>query len=473
MVTTPVNPTVEGQSVLSTLNEDGTRRWLRPRQSKGRFLTARRIVAWALIAIFTVTPFIKIAGKPLFLFDIPARRFTFFGYTFLPTDTVLFALFMVGLFVTVFLVTALFGRVWCGWACPQTVYMEFVYRPIERLFDGASGRSNKGPLGKLPPAKPLRFAVYLVVSWFLANTFLAWFVGVDRLGEWITSSPFEHPTGFVIMAIVTGLMMFDFGYFREQVCIVACPYGRMQSVMLDRDSMIVTYDKNRGEPRGKKRKSGPDAALGDCVDCHMCVSTCPTGIDIRNGLQMECIGCAQCIDACDSVMTKLGRDTGLIRYSSQSVIDKQSRRFLRPRIVLYPLILVALSSVFVFLLVNKSTTDVILLRGIGRPYMELENKMISNPVRVKIVNRTDVGAEYTIGSLTEGVTVHSERTTLAVGGGATETVPAEVVAPLSMFSRGGLDVVILIENGAGFREEREYHMVGPAGAGRPSGGGGE
>lgn len=329
----------EPPRVLATLNDDGSRRWLKPRVSPGRFLSRRRAVAYGLILLFTAIPYIQVGGRPLVLLDLPARRFTIFGVTFLPTDTVLLALFMVSVFVGVFLLTALLGRVWCGWACPQTVYMEFVYRPIERLLEGSPGRRRKGVLAESGVGKVLKFGAFLVVSLFLAHTFLAYFVGVERLAHWVTRSPLEHPSGFLIVAAVTGLMLFDFGYFREQMCLVACPYGRFQSALLDRSSLIVSYDRKRGEPRGRKTVSlplvdGAGSARGDCVDCGLCVATCPTGIDIREGLQMECVHCAQCIDACDAVMTKLGMPRGLIRYSSQDAIEGKQARFLRPRVVI-------------------------------------------------------------------------------------------------------------------------------------------
>ena len=315
----------DSEQILSTLRADGSRRWLKPRLSPGRWLNRRRALGYALIALFVVLPHVRIAGKPALLLDVAHRQFTFFGTTLYPTDTFLLALLLLIVFLSLFFLTALFGRVWCGWACPQTVYLELVFRPIERFFEGAPGKKTKAGAWR----RPAKIAVYVLLAFALAHTFLSYFVGTDALRVWMTRSPLEHPISFLIVAGVTGLMLFDFGFFREQLCIVACPYGRMQSVMLDKDSLIIGYDRLRGEPRGKMRKKPKgdvhletvEPERGDCIDCHMCVTTCPTGIDIRDGLQLECVNCTQCIDACDSIMHKIGKPRGLIRYSSQRMLE--------------------------------------------------------------------------------------------------------------------------------------------------------
>ncbi|MCB9848181.1 MAG: cytochrome c oxidase accessory protein CcoG [Phycisphaeraceae bacterium] len=472
---------------LSTLREDGSRKWLRPRVSPGRFLSRRRAFAWLLIIIFTAIPYIRINGKPSILLDITRREFTFFGKTFLPTDTLLLALFIVSVFVSIFLMTALLGRVWCGWACPQTVYMEFLYRPLERLFTGAPGR-KKNRLQSSSWGPILKFISYVIVSLFLAHTFLAYFVGIDRLVTWIGRSPLDHPTSFLVIVIVTALILFDFGFFREQLCIVACPYGRFQSVMLDRNSLIISYDPNRGEPRGRMRRARKTAPTpvdltvsappkepepGDCIDCKMCVVTCPTGIDIRDGLQLECIGCAQCIDACDAVMDKIDRPRGLIRYSTQEAIDGKKTHLIRPRVVLYPLLLTVAVTAFIVVLVGKKPIDMTILREQGLPYVATgDGSMITNNIKIKLVNRLphrqsfritilgDSGATF-VGSPDNAVTLEADpRVPVTLG--------VAISTPRGAFAPGGGQLTITLHvEGEGVSKEQSYRLLGPRGAANP------
>lgn len=451
------------EHVLTTLEKDGSRRWLYPRLSPGKHWFSRRIVGFSLIALFVALPHLRINGKPAILLDITAREFTLFGYTFLPTDTLLLALLMVSVFLTIFLLTALLGRVWCGWACPQTVYLEFVYRPIERFFMGTVGRGGVPRQQTAGWRYVAMYAVYLVLSMLLAHTFLAYFVGVERLGRWVTQSPIEHPGPFFVMVITTGLMMFDFVFFREQLCLIACPYGRFQSVLLDRDSLIVAYDRNRGEPRGKLNQQLPviEKPRGDCVDCGLCVKTCPTGIDIRNGLQMECIHCTQCIDACDEVMEKVGRAPGLIRYSSQNAIENGSQKFLRPRVVIYPILLTILLSTLAYNIATKKSFDVTLLRNFGAPYTISETDQVQNSLRFKIVNRSDKPEEFTIRVVQPDAVTTDLENAVTLQAGATETFPLLASAPRDMFLLGQATVEFEITNTSGEKRAIQCQMLGP------------
>ena len=460
------------ERVLSTLNDDGSRRWLNPRLSKGVFLNARRVVAWLLILIFSAIPWIPFNGKPMVFLDIIHREFTFFGKTFLPTDTLLLALLLITGFVSIFLITALFGRVWCGWACPQTVYMEFLYRPIERFFVGGSGKPKaKNFLGI---RKVLQYVAYLIVSIHLSQTFISYFVGAANLKEWVWGSPSDHPAAFGVMFVTTGLMMIDFAYFREQVCCVMCPYARMQSALLDQDSMIVTYDKKRGDPRGRKKRAKKDKEgtvitlpileedLGDCIDCMMCVQTCPTGIDIRDGLQLECTGCAQCVDACNVVMEKIGRPLGLIRYSSGRIINGGKSHILRPRVIIYPLILIGVLTAFIFLLSTKPAADVLFIRGQGLPFNILDSHDITNQVRVRISNRTEETATYMVSVIEPaGVRIdHFEPMTIEAVQTSSEMML--IIAPFSVFNDGEVILSIKIVDDQGNYETVEtYKILGP------------
>lgn len=457
------------ERVLSTLNPDGSRRWLRPRPSPGTFLSARRVVAYLLIIIFSALPWIQINGKPAILLDVVRREFTFFGKTFLPTDTLLLALLLIIIFIAIFLVTALFGRVWCGWACPQTVYLEFLYRPIEFLLEGTPGK--KKPRKYKGLRKVVRFIIYFVISLHLSQTFVSYFVGAHNLKEWIWGSPLDHPAAFIIVAVTTGLMLFDFAYFREQVCCVVCPYARMQSALLDKDSLIVTYDKNRGEPRGKKQRkpkgdeSGDIALpqLGDCIDCTMCVQTCPTGIDIREGLQLECIGCAQCIDACNTVMAKIGRAPNLIKYSSERVIEGGKAHIIRPRIIIYPLILLVLISAFVYLLQTKSAADVLLLRAQGAPFVAVpETGEVSNGLRMRISNRTDDPAVYNAQIVApEGARI-SGFEPIEIEATGIDSRVFRVFAPFETFADGESIVQIRVFDDQGAYDEiSTFKLLGP------------
>ncbi len=456
--------------VLATLNEDGSRRWIRPKPASGKWLIRRRAVAYALMAFYLAFPHLRWNGKPWMLLDLPQREFTFFGTTFLPTDTLLLMLLFVSVLIFIFLLTALFGRVWCGWACPQTVWMEFVFRPIERLVEGGVGASRTLDREKrhFAPRRLLKHAIYAVLAVILGNTFLAYFVGTDALLTWVTQSPLQHPTPFLVMAVVTLAVFLDFAWFREQTCLVACPYGRWQSALLDRQSVIVAYDSARGEPRGHGVGARP--GLGDCVACNACVNTCPTGIDIRDGLQMECIHCTQCADACDDIMVKVGKPTGLIRYSSQDALAGRPPRFLRARTVLYPLAFTLFFGAFLVALATRSAADVTLLGPIGAPFTREGEGQVVNQVRLRIANRTGDAHRYTIAYIDEpGAQLIAPENPVLVAAGATITTSVFVVQGADRFVGGERRVRFRLSDGGEYSREFSWRLPGPSEAAAAAG----
>ena len=450
-------------NVLSTLRGDGSRRWIQPRLATGRWWKRRRTLGYALIVFFVVLPHLRFAGLPLVLLDIPGRRFVVLGHTFLPTDTLLLALVMLSVFLTVVLATAFAGRVWCGWGCPQTVYMEFLFRPIDRLFEGTKGKGGK-PKSELTGLRRfLRWGVYLLLCMVLTHTFLAYFVGTDQLRTWIFGSPINHPFAFFVMGATTGLMMFDFLFFREQRCLIACPYGRFQSVMLDRQSMIVAYDSGRGEPRKKGKHTEGDHA-GDCVDCHQCVVVCPTGIDIRDGLQMECINCTQCIDACDSVMDRVNKPRGLVRYSSQDALAGKPPKLLRVRTIAYPTLLIGLAVAFVLVLSTKYAFDARVIRGAGNPFHRNDDGTITNMFRLRVVNRTSEPHQYTVGIVDPtGATVETVgEEQIELDGNGTSLVPLRIKVRSSQIGANGRrDGKILVKDEIGNERTVSLQLLGP------------
>lgn len=456
------------EEVLSTMNADGSRNWIYPTPSKGRFYYWRLIVGWVLIAIFVALPIVKINGKPSVFLDVLHREFTFFGMTFYPTDTLLLMLLMIGTLVSVVLFTALLGRVWCGWACPQTVYLEFVYRPIERWIEGKEHvrqRRDDGPWTfDKAWRKGAKWSLYAAFSLVLAHTFVAYFAGWDNLIVWMQGSPTEHWGYFVMMAGTTGLILFDFGFFREQMCTITCPYARFQSVLLDPDSLIVSYDEERGEPRGKGKERSD---LGDCIDCYACVRTCPTGIDIRDGLQMECIACTQCIDACDDIMDKVGFEPGLIRYSSEREDEGQTRRFVRPRTVIYSLLLVVITAIFAIAFTTRGAYDVNVARTTGDPFVVLPDETVANRLRIRVRNQTPNATRYTVSVLQpEGATAKIlGRSPVPVDAEEMNRTEVWILTPPSVFDEGsGTHTArIKLEFDDGTIDTMEFPLLGPTG----------
>ncbi len=382
-------------NTLSTINEDGSRAFVHPADVKGRFNLLRRAIFAVLIAVYALLPWVPVNGYPAVFLDISARRFHLFGQTFVSQDFWLVFFLITGLAFLLFYVTALFGRVWCGYACPQTVFLEGVYRRVERWLEGDATRRKRLDAAPWNAEKVLRrgmkHAIFIVFSLAISHLFIAYFISIPELYRMMGVSPLENWTTFLWVFVLGGLLYFNFAWFREQLCIIICPYGRLQSALLDDDSIIIGYDETRGEPRGKVNTAG----AGDCVDCDRCVNVCPTGIDIRQGLQMECIGCTACIDACDTVMKKLNRPTGLIRYDSGNGLAGRKTRLLRPRTVLYTLLLLVGASIFTFAVSRTSSFSANAIRMSGAPYYQQEES-IRNHFQVRVINKRNESASFSI-----------------------------------------------------------------------------
>lgn len=384
---------------LTSMKEDGSRLGLHPADVKGRFLTRRRLVFAVLIAIYVALPLVQVGGHPAVHLDVAARRFYLFGSTFNAQDfwLVLFLFTTVGF--SLLFATAALGRVWCGWACPQTVFLEGVYRRIERWIDGPRERRlrrDSEPWTASRVARSvLKHGAYVAVSLFLSHVALSLFVSAKELAAMVREGPAGHGTAFAWSMAVTGALYFNFAWFREQLCVVLCPYGRLQSVMHDRDSLIIGYDAARGEPRGPllKAAAAPPVPRGDCVDCRRCVAVCPTGIDIRNGLQLECVACAQCVDACDEVMDRISKPRGLVRYDSLNGLAGEPRRVLRPRLVAYGVLLLASVTALGVSLARRTPFEANLLRMQGAPYV-LEEGSLRNQFELHLVNKNPGEATF-------------------------------------------------------------------------------
>jgi cytochrome c oxidase accessory protein FixG len=407
---------------VATINSEGKRNFINPKKPKGRLYNLRTWFSIAYLVIFFTLPFIKFHDAPLFLFNVLERKFIFFGVTFWPQDFFIFAIGFLTFVVFVILFTVVFGRVFCGWACPQTIFMEMVFRKIEYWIDGDSHKQKQ--LRDMPwngekiRKRTIKFVAFFAISFLIANFFLAYLIGMDELVGDI-KNPEAHVGTLISLLIFTTIFFFVYWWFREQVCIVVCPYGRLQGVLLDKDSIVVAYDHRRGEPRGKLKKADDhdckctdckeegacksiaakfEAYIpqGDCIDCFACVRVCPTGIDIRNGTQLECINCTACVDACDDIMEKVNKPTGLIRYASENSIVNGVKLKLNRRIKAYSAVLVLLLSLLGFLLAGRTDLDVTLMRTSGMTYTTLPDGRLSNLYNLKLANKTHKDIDFSL-----------------------------------------------------------------------------
>jgi cytochrome c oxidase accessory protein FixG len=446
---------------LTTIDERGNRKWVYPAPIRGLFMRWRKVLGYFVIAVFFVVPWIRIGGMQAILIQIPERRFILFGHIFWPQDVFYLVFLLLALALMLFFFTAVAGRVWCGWLCPQTVFMEEIFRKIEDWTEGdhhAQRRLDAAPWSvRKARIKLTKHALFLLFSALVSNTFIAYFVGTERLLRWMLGSPLEHWTAFLFMAAILGLFYFDFAWFREQFCIVLCPYARFQSVLTDAHTVQVGYDTVRGEPRGRL-----GAARGDCIDCHKCVVVCPTGIDIRDGYQLECIGCARCIDACDSIMDRVGKPRGLIRYDSLARLSGERVNILRPRVVVYSVLLVGVIVALFVGLGTRPQLDFTVVRPPGAPFALLPGDLVSNHFSLRLHNRGPLEKSFRIDAAgPAGTRIVVPVNPVSLGPEEQRRTEAFVNIPAAAVHDGKAPVRIQVYDGGTLMAERAMTLLAP------------
>lgn len=457
------------EELLYSLSSDGSRRFMHPVVHKGHYWKIRRRIAYALMAMFFALPLLRVGGYPAVFFDLELRRTHLFGSTFHPTENLVLFAFGFSVVVTVFFVGSTFGRVWCGFGCPQTVYLEFLFRPLEALIEG--GPANQRGLNRAPWSprkvriKATKWLVFAAVALLMATNFVAYFTSWSALAPGLLHAPAQWTGALFTIAGVAGLIAFDFGWFRDQMCTIACPYGRLQNVLSDKDTLLVAYDTTRGEPRTRSRELLPGA--GACVDCNACVSACPTGVDIRRGLQVECIGTAQCVDACDEVMRKLGRPTGLIRFTSEREQQGGPHRLWRPRNLAYLVLMLVAWGTFAALIATRADAFVEVVRGGREPYRILNSGDVANQQRIRFTNQLQEPQRFSLEVVEpKDIALVLSESPVVVPAEQVVTVNAVATVPRRLFQDGQARVRYLVTSDHGFTKEIEFLLLGPFG---PSG----
>ena len=457
----------EYRDSLATVDAEGNRIWVYPKKPSGKLHNLRILVTVVLLGILFAGPFIKVDGQPLFLFNIFQRKFILFGQVFWPQDFILFGLGMITFFVFVILFTTAFGRLWCGWACPQTLFMEMVFRKIEYLIEGDANQQRKLNAAPWTSGKVLKKGfkhfIFILISLIISHLLMAYLIGVEQVRDLILAGPSQEIAGFFGLLLFTAIFYGVFSYFREQACTVVCPYGRLQGVLLNQDSIVVAYDWLRGEPRGKLQKGKVAEDKGDCIDCKLCVHACPTGIDIRNGTQLECVNCTACIDACDHVMTKINKPTGLIRFDSYNGIKEGKKLKFGARLIGYSVVLVALVGLLSYLLVSRADVETTVLRVPGQLFQETPEGNISNLYNIQVINKTFDDIELEIEVLEPAEAVISrvgEASTVVPSNGMVEGVYF-VEIPADLVTKTKTSIKLGIYSESELLEDISTNFLGP------------
>jgi len=463
----------EYRDTIATVDQKGKRIWIYPRKPRGFYHNLRIVVSIVLLAVFFAIPFIEVNGHPLMLINVFEREFIILGVPIWPQDFHIVALGLISFVVFIVLFTVIYGRVWCGWACPQTIFMEMVFRKIEYCIEGDATQQKR--LNDAPWStnkvfkKALKHGIFILFSLLISHTVMAYLIGIEQVKEIISQPPTEHLAGFIGLMAFTFIFYFVFSFFREQVCIAVCPYGRLQGVFLGNSSIAVMYDWLRGEKRGRLKKGQKtEENQGDCIDCKMCVYACPTGIDIRNGTQLECVNCTACMDACDAVMDKVGFPKGLIKYASHNGIQDGKSKIFTTRVAGYSIVLLSLLSLIFFMLLTRPAIEATILKVPGQLYQEQPDNRISNLYNIQFINKTyqEADVNLAVKDIEDAEITRVGEEDLVIPASGTVDGVFFIEIPRSALTDMKMRLIVQIINNGEVVDEVKTNFMGPLAFGR-------